>query len=124
MFAKPEVQVVIWQVPLPHAQLCTLPAFGFCDEHASVGFISSDWPLQLSSRVLQISACEPGAMLGTQVLLPPLHWVWPCMQTPDAPLLQGRLLRSPGSSIVPLQSSSRPLQLSWTVPGNGWLQVS
>ena len=63
--------------------------------------------------------CEPGITFAMHCVLPPEQRVFPGMHTPGKAVLHGRLLSSPGSSMVPLQSSSCPLHVSWIVPGLG-----
>src|SRR5262249_13805136 len=102
-----------------HDQLLTNCALAIWAAHAGVGFISSVWPLQSSSWPLQISTFVPGFVSGMQFSRPCTHCDVPVEHTPLQPVLQGSPFTSAGSSTVPLQSSSLPLQVSCTVPASG-----
>src|SRR5690606_31555363 len=95
------------QLVMPGPQTPCCPVLQACPPP---GLPSSVWPLQSSSRPLQLS--DEGDVFGTQERLPPEQVEVPTEQTPGWPV--GQTKPPPGlfSSTWPSQSSSRPLQIS------------
>src|SRR5207302_559395 len=92
-------------ISLPHDLLMRA---SFIDTSGS----SSTSPLQCSASLLQISPCGPWP--PTHESAPPEHCIMPLVQmpTPHFPDGQQATFAPCTSSILPLQSSSRPLQIS------------
>src|SRR5262249_14947717 len=108
---------VPWQIILPETQ-APVPQLPPGQQVLPTVATSSTLPLQSSSRPLHTSVPGPTAPMHCRV--PPEHCCVPALQMPVPQLPAGQqVLPTPEtSSVVPLQSSSRPLHVS--VPGSTW----